>query len=207
MTDSENKLIEKTTPTDYRIHELIKSRWSPRVFAETPVTSIDLYTLFEAGRWAPSSNNLQPWKIVYGIKGSESYDKIFECLDEFNQGWAKDAPALLITAFKKTNPEGKENFHALHDLGLFMGNVCIQAQSMGIAVHQMAGIDHEKAHKDFSFPENHHVATAVALGFYGGNPESLPDDLKKQELKELRERKDQEEFVFNGEYVERADLE
>ena len=87
-----------------------------------------------------------------------------------------------------------------------MGNLSLQAQSMGIAVHQMAGIDHEKAHKEFKLPENHHVATGVALGYFGGDPEILPDDLMEKELKKLRERKNQEEFVFNGDFVQRADL-
>ena len=86
MTDIKNTdFIKKITPTDYDIHPLIKSRWSPRVFANTPITSIDLHSLFEAGRWAASSNNLQPWTIIYGLKGSDSYDRIFDCLDEFNQ--------------------------------------------------------------------------------------------------------------------------
>jgi len=195
------KKIEKQTPTEYDIHPLIKERWSPRAFSTKIITEDDIYSLLEAGRWAPSSNNLQPWRIIWGLEGTKTYDRIFECLVEFNQSWAKGAPALMLGAYKKDMKDGeKENFHAPHDLGLFMGNVVVQAQSMGIAIHQMAGIDFEKAKKEFNFPENYHVATGIAVGYYGGNPASLPKDLQEQETKLKRERVKQDEFAFNGNF-------
>ncbi|AZQ44363.1 nitroreductase family protein [Nonlabens ponticola] len=195
--------VLKNTPTDHKVHDLIKNRWSPRKFADTPVSNTDLQSLFEAGRWAASSNNFQPWHIVWGVKGSESYDRIMDVLVEFNQGWAKNAPVLLLGVFDKKTPDGKDNFHALHDLGQFAANMAIQAQSMGIALHQMAGVDHEKAKKEFKFPDTFHVATAIAVGYYGGELDEVPEDLRSEETKE-RSRKKQEEFTYNGDYVDRA---
>lgn len=193
--------VHKITSLDHPILDSIKNRWSPRVFPETPITDEKAKILLEAGRWAPSSSNIQPWRVIWGIKGTEMYDRIFECLDEFNQSWAGNSQMLWINAFKKTmKGNEKENFHALHDLGLFMGNVIHQANSMGIATHQMAGVQFKKAHKEFNFTEDYHVATAVAFGYFGGNPEDLPDDLEEKELKEMRERKDQNEFAFNGNF-------
>lgn len=195
------KMQEKKTPTAYEIHPLIKERWSPRAFAETPISETEIKTLLEAGRWAPSSNNLQPWRIIWGLKGTDTYDRIFDCLVEFNQGWVEGAPALMMGAFKKDMKDGeKENFHALHDLGLFMGNVSVQATSMGIAIHQMAGIDFKNARKEFGFPDNFQVATGIAIGRYGGSAETLPEDLQEQETKVTRERKEQADFAFNGNF-------
>jgi len=194
-------LTKKQTPTEFEIHPLIENRWSPRAFSTKIITDSNIHTLLEAGRWAPSSNNLQPWRIIWGLEGTETYNRIFDCLVEFNQSWAKGAPALMLGAYKKDMKDGeKENFHASHDLGLFMGNVLMQAQSMDIAVHQMAGIDFEKARKEFNFPENYHVATGIALGYYGGNPASLPTDLQEPETKLVRERVKQNEFAFNGNF-------
>ena len=197
----ENILVKKNTPLEHPILENIKKRWSPRVFAHKPISETDVKKIFEAGRWAPSSSNIQPWRVIWGLKGSATYDRIFNCLDDFNQSWAGNAQMLWINAFKKTMPKNeKENFHALHDLGLFMGNVIHQANSMDIASHQMAGLQFKKAHQEFGFTEDYHVATAVAFGYYGGNPESLPTDLEKQEVKRERTRKSQEDFAFNGNY-------
>lgn len=198
---SKTNYIEKETPTEHSIYPLIKERWSPRVFSDKDISEKEVKTLLEAGRWAPSSSNQQPWRIIWGIKGSETYDRIFNCLHKFNKRWAGNAQVLWACAFKKDMKNGtKENFHALHDLGLFMSNVCMQAQSMGIAVHQMAGIDFKEAQKEFNFPENYHVATAAAFGYYGGNPNELDDDLKEEELKKERSRKKQSEFAFNGNF-------
>jgi len=196
--------VQKITPIDYPVLDSIKNRWSPRNFAKTPITEEKVKILLEAGRWAPSASNIQPWRVIWGIKGTEMYDRIFDCLDDFNQTWAGNAQMLWINAFKKTmNTKDMENFHALHDLGLFMGNVVHQAHSMNIGVHQMAGVQFKKAQKEFHFPDDYHVTTAVAFGYFGGDPEDLPDDLMKQELKKMRERKQQEDFAFNGNFKDK----
>jgi len=191
----------KITKTDYPILESIKKRWSPRTFDNKPISEEQVKILLEAGRWAPSSSNIQPWRIIWGIKGTETYDRIFNCLDEYNQQWAGNGQVLWLNAFKKTmvNNE-KDNFHALHDLGLFMGNVINQANSMGIAVHQMAGVRFKKAQKEFKVPEDYHVATAVAFGYFGGDVNKLSEKMRKQELEPERKRKPQTEFAFNGDF-------
>ncbi len=195
-----DQAVEKKTDTEYPILELLKNRWSPRVFSDENITEKTLMTLLEAGRWAPSASNLQPWRIIWGIKGTETYDRIFDCLDDFNKKWAGSAQVLMMGAFKKTMKDDKENFHALHDLGLFMANVYTQAQSMDIAMHQMAGIQFKKAQKEFNFPEEYHVATGIALGYYGGDPSTLPEDLEKKETNPNRKRKPIEDFAFNGNF-------
>jgi nitroreductase len=191
--------FNKKTPTDHEIIDLIKNRWSPRIFSDQPVSQKELQMLFEAGRWAPSSSNLQPWNIVWGIKGSKTYDRIMDVLVEFNQKWAKNAPVLLLGVVDTKTPKGDDNYHAPHDLGQFSANMALQAQSMGIAFHQMAGLDYEKAKKEFKFPETFHVATAIALGYYGGDLSDVPDFLQEAETGE-RSRKKQNDFVFNGDY-------
>lgn len=196
-----SKIVKKKTQLEHPILESIKIRWSPRVFANKPICEEDAKKILEAGRWAPSASNIQPWRVIWGLKGSSTYDRIFNCLDEFNQSWAGNSQMLWLNAFKKTMEKNeKENFHAHHDLGLFMGNVIHQANSMDIALHQMAGVDFKKAHKEFHFSDDYHVTTAVAFGYFGGNPDDLPEDLMRQELNEIRERKSQEEFAFNGNF-------
>ncbi|GAL01990.1 nitroreductase [Nonlabens ulvanivorans] len=196
----------KETPNDHPIIDNIKDRWSPRVFADMPVSQTDLQSMFEAGRWAASSNNFQPWNIVWGgIKGSETYDRIMNHLVEFNQSWATNAPVLMLGVINTKTPDGKENYHALHDLGQFTANMAIQAHSMGIAIHQMAGVDFESAKEDFGFPEEYHVATAITAGYYGGNDDDLNEDLQKEESAP-RKRKKQDEFLFNGDFIERESL-
>ncbi len=191
--------MNKSANTDHVIHELIANRWSPRAFAPEPVRDDDLLSMFEAARWAPSSNNLQPWRFMYFRKGSDAYQQAFECLADFNQRWVGNAPVLIFTAYKEKTPKGKENFHALHDLGLAVANFSLQAQAMGIAVHQMAGINWKQAQEEFDVPDGYHISTAIAVGYYGGDPETLDDELKEMELAG-RKRKPITSFVREGEW-------
>lgn len=189
----------KEANTNYKLVKEIEERWSPRVFSEKEISDEEMMKLFDAARWAASSNNYQPWRFMWARKGSEAWNKIFDCLAEFNQGWVGNASILILTAYKKQFDNGKENFHALHDLGLSVGNLSIQAQSMGIALHQMAGVDWKKAHQKFNIPDGFHITTAIAVGYYGGDPSALSEDLMKSEVGP-RSRKKLEKIVSQNEF-------
>lgn len=197
MEKPEMNQYDKIAKTAYEIYPLLSQRYSPRTFKEEQVTEKELLQLFEAVRWAASSNNIQPWRFIYTKKGTDAYNKVVECLSEFNQKWVKNAPILMLCGYKKNMDNGKENFHALHDLGLCLGNMTIQAQSMDIALHHMAGVNWEKAHKTFNVPEGYHIATALAIGYYGGAIDNLSKDLRETETSE-RERIPQSKFVFKN---------
>lgn len=191
--------LDKMADNDYEIYALLKQRYSPRIFDDKELDENDVKRLFEAVRWAASASNIQPWRFIYAHKGTEAYDKIFGCLAEFNQGWADNAPFLMLTAYYEKKDNGEENFHALHDLGLCLGNMSVQAQYMGIALHHMAGVDWKKAHEVFEVPDGYHVTTCVAAGYYGGDIDNLSEDLQKQETAK-RKRMPQEEFAFKDEW-------
>lgn len=199
MTTVEQLQLDNIAKNDYQIYPLLKQRYSPRIFSDQELTENDVNRLFEAVRWSASSYNRQPWRFIYAHKGTDAFDKVMGCLSDFNQKWAGNAPFLMLAAYKKNTDEGNENFHALHDLGLSLGNMTVQAEYMGIGLHHMAGVDWKKAHEVFNVPEGFHVATAIAAGFYGGDINNLPEDLREQEGAE-RTRIPQTEFAFEGEW-------
>lgn len=197
MNEAEQVLLGNIADTDHEIFALLKQRYSPRTFRDEPIDSGELKQLFEAIRWSASSYNRQPWRFIYAEKGTEAFDKIVDCLSDFNKKWASMAPVLMLSAYKEKTDEGEENFHALHDLGLSLGNMTVQAQYLGIALHHMAGVDWKKAQKTFNVPKGYHITTAIALGYYGGALEKLPEDLQDAETAE-RTRMPQEEFAFEN---------
>ena len=197
MNETRQLALDKIADNEHEIYALLKQRYSPRVFDEKKVSDTDLNRLFEAVRWSASSSNLQPWRFIYARQGSDTFDKIVDCLSEFNQKWASEAPVLLLTAYREKKPNGEENFHALHDLGLSLGSMTVQAQYMGIALHHMAGVDWKKAQQVFEIPDGYHISTAIALGYYGGDLEELPEDLQEKESA-TRERMPQSQFVFEN---------
>jgi nitroreductase len=192
--------LKKTATTSAPIHSLIGERWSPRAFADRPVEPEKLRSLFEAARWAASSYNGQPWNFIVATKNDpENYQKVLECFIEFNQGWAKNAPVLALSVAKlKFDHNGEINRHAFHDVGQAAATLAIQAEELGLAVHQMAGILPEKAREIFAIPEGYEAVTGIVIG-YPGEPHTLPDHLKEREL-EPRARKPLDSFVFTGKW-------
>ena len=188
----------KPAKTVSPIHDLIRHRWSPRAFESRPIEPHKLLSLFEAARWAASSYNAQPWYYIVATKDdAENYKKILDCFVEFNQGWAKNAPVLAISvAGHKFQHNGEPNRHAFHDVGQATAMLALEATNLGLAVHQMAGIDPEKARKIFGIPEGYEAVAGIAIG-YPGDPEFLPDALRQREL-EPRQRKPLDSFVFTG---------
>jgi len=186
----------KTTPAEYPILDVIKDRWSPRSFAKEPVTTDQLNSLFEAARWASSSMNEQPWRFIYAHKGEEVFDVMAETLFEGNI-WAKEAAVLMVTLAKTTfTRNDRPNSAALHDLGLAVANLSIQATAEGLSLHQMGGVDKERLRAEFDIPDFYQIVTVIALG-HRGAPDQLDEALKARELAE-RKRNPVSAFAFHG---------
>jgi nitroreductase len=190
--------MDKTAPVDHEVQDLIRTRWSPRAFADRSVDEGTVRQLFEAARWAASCFNEQPWRFMVARRESESnFNRLLDCLVAKNQTWAKHAPVLMLSvASFDFAHNGKPNRHAWHDVGQAAAQLALQATSMGLAVHQMAGFDQGRARRVFEIPERYEPVAATAVG-YPGEPESLPDDLRQAELS-TRACKPQSEFAFVG---------
>ena len=194
---SQNLDSLKHGPAESGVVDIILKRWSPRSYADKPVSSADLTKIFTAAAWAASSYNEQPWRFLVGKKGDETYAKILDSLIEFNQSWAKTAPVLILSVGKKTfTQNGNPNAYALHDTGAASANLSLEATALGLHMHGMAGLDKDKARANFGIPEDFEVGAAWALG-YAGDPDALPEPYKGMETA-ARSRKPLEEFVFSA---------
>ena len=186
----------KQAPAEERILPVIRQRWSPRSFADQEVNLADLRTIFEAVRWTASSYNEQPWLYFVGMRGSETYKKIFSILGEFNQQWAQTAPVLMLNAARTTLARsGKPNPVALYDLGASGATLCYQAMALGLFTHQMAGFDREAARQVFNVPEEYVFGATIALG-YQGEPGALTNPQMLSQETAPRQRKPWSEFVL-----------
>jgi len=181
------------------IHELIAERRSIRAFADKSISRETLLSLFEAARWAPSSRNEQPWRFIAALKEEkEAFEKILSCLYEGNRVWAQHGSAVFITLVKKTFSDQHPNAHAMHDVGLAVGNISLQATALGLFLHQMGGIEREKIRTLFEVPDDFEIISITVAG-YAGNPESLPEDLRQREV-QPRMRKSLDEILFRGKF-------
>jgi nitroreductase len=187
----------KKAPHVDGVLEIFHDRWSPRSFTDRDVSTELLGKAFEAARWAASSYNEQPWRFLVGMRGSTTWDWIYQSLGEFNQKWARTAPVLIINAAStKFQHNGNPNRVAFYDLGAAAACLCLQAAALGLTTHQMAGLDTEAARRAFGIPEDYMIGAAIALG-YQGEPADLGDDQLIEREVAPRNRKPLSEFVFS----------
>lgn len=197
---------DRTADTRHPILDVLTKRYSPYVYESRPVENSDLLSCFEAAAWAASSYNEQPWRfIVAKRENTKEFDRVLECLLEANQVWAKNAGVLILAAvstqFQKNQ---KPNRVAIHDLGLAMGNFSIQATSLGLAVHQMAGVNLSKVRSEFKLPDDIEPVTAIAVGYAGDPGQADNQDLADRD-RGSRSRKPLSEFVFETTFGQAAD--
>lgn len=190
--------MQKSNQIEHPVLDLIKNRRSPRTFSTQPIEPERINSLFEATRWAPSSTNEQPWLYIYGTRDQTTlWTTLFECLNEGNKLWAKEAPLLILSLARKNfSRYPGANAHAMYDLGGANSFLSLQAVEMGLQVRQMAGFHRDKTIETIQIPTTtYELGVFLAVG-YPGNPEALPENLRIRELAP-RERFLQQEFVMN----------
>ena len=161
------------------------NRWSPRAFRKTVIADEDLVSLFEAARWAPSCFNAQPWRFY--VSSSESFSDYLALLVEFNQSWAKNASALcFVVCEQKFSHNAEPNAWAEFDTGAAWVSVALQARTMGLYTHAMAGFDAEGAHQYLVLSESEKVMCAFAIG-EADEPSVLDEGMAKQEQPSTRQ--------------------
>jgi nitroreductase len=187
-------------PVDHPIHELLARRHSPYAFDPgRGVSESDLASLFEAARWAMSSYNAQPWRYIVGSRdrSPETWERIFGVLVEGNQPWARNAPVLALGIVRSSfEYNGKPNRAAEHDLGAASALLTVEATARGLVVHQMIGIEPEKAREEFGLDAEHEALTALAIG-YAGDAGDIPDAYAERDRGE-RQRKPLSEIIIAG---------
>ena len=99
-----------------------------------------------------------------------------------NQPWNKHAAGFIVTVAHKTfAANNNPNSYAEHDLGLATSYLLLQASSMGIYTHPMAGIDKAKLTEVLHLTENQAPLCIIALG-YLDDAEKLEEPFKGREL-------------------------
>ncbi len=180
------------------ILEVIRIRRSDRHFDGRAVAQQDIDLLIEAFRWAPSSNNRQPWRLIFATSESarRAYD---DALSRGNKPWAATAPVKIVVI---GTPEEQPDRNGLHtwllDVGLALENMLIQGYAMGLTIHAMAGWSEQKIVEGFRIPSPFRVAALVAAG-HRGRVEDLPEEVRAKDL-HPRTRKAAAEFAFRDSF-------
>jgi nitroreductase len=163
------------------INEIFLNRWSPRAMSGEEIEEAALFSSLEAARWAPSSNNNQPWRFLYARRNTLHWNTFFNLLTESNQVWAKNAAVLLVVISKTTFDSGKPARTHTYDTGAAWANFALQGTQNGLVVHGMQGFDYDKAKEILNVPDDYQVEAMIAVG-RKGRKEELPAYLQEREF-------------------------
>ena len=189
----------KTAITQQSIHDIIARRWSPRAYdASKPVRREQLIALLEAARWAPSCYGDEPWRFIVWDRNHDAaaFQKGFDCLGEFNQGWVKNAPVLMVVLASDKFRKGTLNRWGQFDAGAAAENLYLQAVALGLVAHPMGGFDADKVQQVFNVPQGFVPMAMIAVG-YLAEADTLQGDLHSSEVA-ARQRRPLAENFFDG---------
>ncbi len=156
---------------------LIKTRRSIRKFLQQPVAEETIDRIIEAGMWAPSGLNNQPWK--FAVIKDRQLKKEISLLTHYSR-IVTDADAL-IAVFLDT-AESYDRTKDAQAVGACIQNMLLYIHSLGLGAVWLGEIlkNKENVLKLVSGPDNLELMAVIALGHpdgKGGTPgRKKPDE-------------------------------
>lgn len=156
---------------------LLKSRRSVRLYQDKPVPKDLLLQILEAGRWAPTGANLQPWHFLI-VTDQETRRRIGEVAKFLfiKSSHVEKAPVVLVLGFDKR--KGK---YGRYDVTLAGGNMMTMATSIGLATCWIGAFDEIRVKEILQIPEPIEVVGLITLGY----PEEEPEPPPRLELEKI----------------------
>jgi nitroreductase len=202
--------VRHRVETRYPVLPELLDRWSPRDYTDREPEPDKLGSIFEAARLAPSAHNSQPSRFIVGRRGhGGTYERLFACLDPHNRDWAHVAPVLVLGAvsrrrFSQLTGDFVPYAHSMHDLGLAVMSLIVQAQHLGLHCHPMAAFDPERAQEEFAIPPLFLPAIMITVGYLGSSEPRIRTGGDAEVGR--RTRRQLEELVFEEAWGQAASL-
>ena len=159
------------------ILKIIKTRRSIREFKSKDVSEAIIDQILEAGRWAPSGLNNQPWKFM--VLKKEAKDSLAACTKYSHI--VNSADKLILVFFDKKDSYNRDK--DLMAIGACIENMLISIHSSGLGACWLGEILNQKAqvHKLLKTPKNLELVAVLALGY----PLDSPQKARRKKLKDL----------------------
>jgi nitroreductase len=149
---------------------LLKSRRSIRIYQDKPVPQDLLLQILEAGRWAPTGANLQPWHFIV-VTDPETRKRIGEVARFFfiKSSYVENAPVVLVLGF-----DTRKGKYGRYDATLAGGNMMTMATSLGLGTCWIGAFDELKVKEILEIPKNIEVISLITLGYSEEKAEAPP---------------------------------
>lgn len=166
------------------VYEVIMTRRSIRDYKEEPVCREQMAKILEAGIYAPSAINMQPWAVRV-VDNKEFIDGVTAIAVASNPQIAeqpgfrnlfRNAPTVAFIAC----PE--ESYSGEYDCGLLSQNMMLSAWSMGIgscclgSVIPVMNMEEAKPYMErLQLPEGYKLLVGIAFGYPAQDAPAAPE--------------------------------
>jgi len=149
----------------------IRNRRTIRRFKSDPIEEEKLQAILDAGRWAPSFSNLQPWKFIV-IKDQNLKKALDKAAREsvLHLGINEAPVIILVCVDRRIDP-----LHAIEAGAAATQNMTLAATSLGLGAGWIGiwGTEAEASiQKIFKLPETVRAVSLLPLGIPDESPES-----------------------------------
>jgi nitroreductase len=163
--------------------EAIRTRRSVFRFETALIEDAKIQAILDAGRWAPSWLNRQPWRFIL-ISSQEIKERISEYVPTVHTQAMKEAPICVAVS---VNPE-EDPYHYIEDGVASTQNMALAAHSLGLESCWI-GIFHLKGEKNsaevkikeiLQIPKQHRLISLLPIGVPKYVPKKGRKNLSKQ---------------------------
>ena len=151
--------------------ELIKLRQSVRQYTDRSVEREKITACLEAARLAPSANNSQPWKFIV-VDDTELKNRVAECTASLGMNkFTYQAPVIVVVVLEKENlfsslgGKVKDKIFCHYDVGLAVGQFCLQAAELGLGTCIIGWFHEKKIRKLLNISKNRRIPLIISLGY------------------------------------------
>jgi len=142
----------------------ISTRRNVREFADRPIEPEKLDRILQAGRWAPSSKNDQPWHFIVCTDREHLLE--LSRVGAYTDHLAGAGAAVGFVVREGREPSENE-INAL-DVGQAVENMMLAAWDMGIGSCHGSVYEPELARRLLGYPEDHRCDLLVSFGYPAG---------------------------------------
>ena len=176
------------------ILQFIKSRRSIRKFTDSKVEASQINTVLEAGRWAPSAGNCQPWRflVVTNRRKIKKFDPFF------HQPWVEKAPVIIVILASPEDTHrryGPGSTWYVQDCSAAAQNMLLMAHGLGMGAVWVGAFSKEAVRDVMDIDSHLEVFGLICLGHYDNKGKTK---IEGQEIAndERRRRKSLEKIAF-----------
>lgn len=152
---------------------LLKRRRSIRRYRPDPVPDEMVKQLLEAGRWAPSASNRQPWAFIV-VQDETIRRQVAQHAAYYFIRWAHvaEAPLLIVLCGDARNRIYRRFLH--EDVALAGSQIMLQAKALGLGTCWIGALDRKAIAGILKVPDQMEIVGLLTVGFPAEDPPPPP---------------------------------